>query len=63
MNALAKRSMSTEFCEWQDLSDAYVAGIEALRRKQPGAAIELMRISRALQTCQGAADQRHNSAQ
>lgn len=55
--------MSMEFCEWQDLSDAYVAGIDALRRKQPGAAMELMRISRALQTCQGAADQRLKSTQ
>jgi hypothetical protein len=49
--------MGTAFFEWQALTAAYVAGIEALHRGDPGAADSLMRLSRELQECDGALEQ------
>jgi len=46
--------MGSAFDDWQALSLAYEAAIEALRLREPGAAEALMKISRELQTCDGA---------
>jgi hypothetical protein len=54
--------MGTAFFEWQDLTGAYVEGIEALRRGDAGAADRLRRLSRELQACDGAVAQVRENA-
>ena len=56
------REMGTAFSDWQALSLAYEAGIEALRQRKPGAAEALRKISRELQTCEGANAEKRNAA-
>lgn len=55
--------MGSAFSDWQALSLAYETGIEALRQREPGAADALMKISRRLQTCEGANAEKRNAAQ
>jgi hypothetical protein len=60
--AIDTSEMGTAFNDWQALSLAYEAGIEALRQREPGAADALRRISRELQTCEGADAERRAAA-
>jgi hypothetical protein len=48
------REIGSAFSRWQELSNAYEIGIEALRQRQLGAGTALMVISREHQTCEGA---------
>lgn len=60
--ATESREMGSDFSEWQALTEAYEAGIEALRQRKPGAAKALMMISRKLQTCEGAKAEQRDAA-
>lgn len=39
------------FDEWGDTADAYAVAIQAFMRREPGAADELLRLSRQLEQC------------
>ncbi len=39
------------FGDWQDAADAYAVQLDALMRREPGAAEELARLSRRLAQC------------
>ncbi|MDN8615832.1 hypothetical protein [Variovorax ginsengisoli] len=54
--------MGSAFNDWQALSLAYEAAIESLRRREPGAGEVLRKISRELQTCEGANAERSAAA-
>jgi len=49
--------MGTSFVDWQDLTRAYLAGMEALRRGEPGATEALRRLAIELEHCDGAVAQ------
>lgn len=49
--------MGTSFVDWQDLTQAYLAGMEALRRGEPGATEVLRRLAIELEHCDGAVSQ------
>lgn len=44
--------MGTSFVDWQDLTQAYLAAIEALRRGEPGATEALRRLAIELERCE-----------
>jgi hypothetical protein len=46
--------MGTSFVDWQELTQAYQAGMEALRLGEPGATEALRRIAIELEHCDGA---------
>lgn len=50
--------MGTSFVDWQDLTQAYLAGMEALRRGEPGATEALRRLAVELEHCDGAVARR-----
>ena len=49
--------MGTSFVDWQDLTRAYLAGMEALRRGEPGATEAQRRLAIELEHCDGAVAQ------
>ena len=40
--------MGNAFANWSDLTDEYMAGMQALRRREPGASARMMEISKLM---------------
>jgi hypothetical protein len=41
-------ALASIFSEWERATDAYLAGMEALRRREPGASARLMHLAREM---------------
>lgn len=40
--------LGSAFSDWSELTDEYVAGLQALRRREPGASERMMRIAKLM---------------
>lgn len=45
-------ALGLTFAEWERVTDDYLKGLEALRRREPGASVHMARLAREMQRCQ-----------
>ena len=45
---LQSLAMGNAFANWSDLTDEYMAGMQALRRREPGASARMMEIAKLM---------------
>jgi hypothetical protein len=45
-------ALGQTFAEWERVTADYLKGMEALRRREPGASVHMARLAREMQRCQ-----------
>lgn len=45
-------ALGSNFSEWSRLTEEYLHGMEALRRKEPGASAKMMEIAQRMKQCE-----------